>query len=335
MRQERGKNPRREEQFKRDFRTRDGPSIKATKEESKIAKKDDGLSVEKLRKEVLKDTLEHPLTKFSIFVAILSLIFLIFIAPFAGGGVFALFTMIGSAALGCCSWLWNWFIRGKKYLALKSEEFDGLEKKLEQGKEQEELKTIEAELRSDFIEIGYNEGLKALEELASEYNAFCRISSVKSLVAMDRVRDLVRDVYRQGLGVLRTTLEAIKQIEATPAKRLLQETEDYAKTIERLEKSGGDAEEIQRWKERKEANEQHLKIISNQRKRVIELLAESDLCEGQIRKVRLELPTLTDDKTKDEVERMMDELEFRIRFAKERQRALEQQSQLNFGKKEE
>ncbi len=173
---------------------------------------------------------------------------------------------------------------------------------------------LENKLAEGFSKLDNKSGEKAFNSLKSEYDSLKLIFNNSpigdSIINIDKINKLTSSLYLQGLKLLSSSLEYIRQL--STADYVLMETEltcleDELKTCSNNLKSI-----VQ---ERIEKNKKSLQIVKGYRDKIDELLCQVGLCKDAIKEIRLELPALMAHKPKDEFDDILNELNSRMKYA--------------------
>jgi len=236
-----------------------------------------------VQKHVFQETIQHPTTIIPLGIAggftslmILGLLavnpitlIIPVVAGLAGGGI----------------WVYNYSVRGPK---IAEQYVQNLREQIERSRRNEVF-----EFREQCRMTGFEEGSKEAGELEGAYLKIRDYLDRKSQTGQDagavRYQSLAKDIYREGLNLLRSALEASKALQAIDVEALKRDRKGYAK---QLEKAKTDAERkgletrIKNHDDRIASYDKHSEIV-------YQLLAQIEELEGTLEKSYLELVNLS------------------------------------------
>jgi hypothetical protein len=117
-------------------------------------------SPRQVRRGVLKETIQHPLTLFFGASAIMSGLYIGLIS----GSPEGLMLTLGAMGLSLGSWIFNYFIRSEHFVQQYFEKWQKL-------KEAERQKNLEG-LKKQFVELDFKEGIQEYDDLTSAHQRF-------------------------------------------------------------------------------------------------------------------------------------------------------------------
>ena len=147
-------------------------------------------------------------------------------------------------------------------------------------------------LESGFSKVNSDVGLKALQDLAYEYE---HLLPVVGRMPDASIPELVDETYLLGLNLLGDALELTISIHAPDTEKIEAEVSRLKREIESMH--GGRSQRAQR-EMREEAMASHrelLDMIKQQQLRVDELLHQCDRCQASLHRTRIELTALRAD----------------------------------------
>ena len=188
------------------------------------------------------------------------------------------------------------------------------------GKAQPSLEQLRKSLHGGFSGAGSDVGLKALSDLALEYEQLRPVLKRRKEtdpLSVAQVPALVEETFRQGLSVLEDALELTQAVRSPDLKKL---EGDAARLEMEIESLRGDERQAVRLRIREETLESHkelLEMIRQQLLRVAELLHQSDRCQASLRRTRIELAALRADGSRRSVSAVTEALKKTIDQARE------------------
>ena len=277
-------------------------------------------TTDEIKKHLKKDAIEHPTTSFPLVIAVLSVIYLFFFAPFIGGGLAAFVVAIASGLTAVFSGGWRWFIKGKKYLEQKTRELADLQEEERKELVTTDLVTKKTKLESGFGQISCEEGLKELRELTNEYRElleFLSRGTESRLISNDQIFGLASETYGQGLNMLSCALESLRVIRSAGIEGLAEEIADIEKEIERLRRQGpGQARMITIKEETLASHKERIAKAKELELNAARFFSQSDKCEAVLQQTRLDLNMLGVDESEEKAKQVTERLQRIIEFAK-------------------
>lgn len=265
------------------------------------------LSSRAVQLQVLSDALQHPTTLYPFGAAALGAIYAAFVAPFLGGGAYA---VVGSAVAGltaAASFYWHYFARGEQYARMKVRAL--LAEQEARGRD--ELDELRRGLAEGFESLDSTEGGRALMELAREYSALRQAleqHGAGGLASAERIAASADATYREGLQVLADLLGVLRAADQGDVKVLEAELAELREEVEALQRQGASVQRIRIKEQTIASHQERLDFLGKQRMRAEELLHLSDSCEAALHKVRLQIPALTANWTEREATQAADSL---------------------------
>lgn len=264
------------------------------------------VDAKEIERQIKKDAVQNPLSISAFLMCGLAVIYLLFVAPFVGGGQIAFFTAICSGAIGLCLGGWKWLAK-KSCLDKKIQELAIDEEKKRKEGIKEKLIQRRMELKRGFEEIDFTDGLKELKELTAKYLELVTYLGRRpesKLISNSQVIDGMTETYQQGLNILGFALEIMRTVRATDIASLEGDMQDIQRELAR--------EKIAEIKViKQETLESHKKRIEKVREQTVyavKLLAQSDKCEAALHQTMLDLNMLdiegSEEKAKEVVERI-------------------------------
>jgi hypothetical protein len=238
----------------------------------------------KISKEILKQTLQHPVTLFSGSLAIIAFTWCTLFDASPG----ALLATIGLAALSAGSWVVNFFFRGEG-LARKHVKKLGILRERERA--QNRIRVID-DLRKACEEFEFEEGLKELDELIVAYSSLQEVlngngnRSSRNLLGKERFKTLAEDTLAVALDKIQRALDLFNSLSQVNRKTLERELN----TLKRRRAKGGlETEEEVRLDGKIESHQSRIQGYDAAEEDIAKLLAEVDTLEGTLEKVALQI----------------------------------------------
>ena len=259
---------------------------------------------------------QHPATLLLLTVSIVSIIYLLLVSPILGGGLWATVLIVVSGIVAATSYLLRYT---KEYAKRARELMDLLER--ERGRlEQAELRRLSETLQVGFFTIASSEGLKALGELASEYEqlqpAFARRAEGDPL-SLSLIPALATETYRRGLSLL-LDAKGIMETAHTPDKeRIESEIAELEKEVEDLKGRRRQAERLKIREGTLASHRQRLDMLGHLQLKVDQLLYEAHRCEASLHRTRIELASIRAGNSETTTQSVIETLQKTIRQMKE------------------
>ncbi len=150
-------------------------------------------------------------------------------------------------------------------------------------------------LHGGFSNINSSEGLKALQELANEYERLQRVLGrhrETDPLAIAHIPALAQGTYHQGLSVLEDALELLRVISSSDGARLESEVVELERDLESLRRDRAQEARVKIREETLASHRERLAMLVQQQFRVDELLHQSYRCEASLHRARMELATI-------------------------------------------
>jgi hypothetical protein len=247
-----------------------------------------------VRKKVLSEATQHPMTLFPAAASILSGLYMGLI-NFSE----AAFTVaVGSGLLSLASWVYQYFIRGEKV----AEDYVRDLKDRRVRYQQRQVVNIEYECRT----AGFDEGEEAAKELKT---AFERLdiflqerAKERDSMTIQRFLVLARESYDQGVSFLTKGLalhRVLVEIDETKLKNELTDWEKEAEAFcEQLEKDGADKDHtkllLKALEEKIRGNKRRLELYTERSKTLKQVMAQCEILEATLDTTYLEVVDLMD-----------------------------------------
>ena len=284
----------------------------------------ESLSEGAIKSSLLSAALRHPTTVLPAILALVSIAFVLGFIPGPSRAV-AIALLARSALAATGSFVWRYALRSDEAYATRLRELSALRQRQQRTSEQAELADLRKSLGSGFQGVESSVGLKALNELAHEYDellpALDRRSDTDPL-AVAQIPALGEQTYRQGLSVLTDALGLIRAIHTSNAGALEAEVAELEKEIESLGGSATQAERVSLKEATVASHRKRLELVNNQQLHVDRLLYQSDRCEASLHETRIELAALQAGRSGTDVGAVTGTLQRTIQQAKEVQEEL-------------
>lgn len=236
-----------------------------------------------VQKYVLQETIQHPATIIPLGIAGgftgLMVLGLMAITPFT------LVVPVVAGLAGGGAWVYNYGTRGKD---LAARYVQNLRNQLEKARKEEV-----SELKHQCSVVGFEEGVKEAGELEEAYLKFIAYLESKTKTDQDlgvvRYASLAKDIYKEGLKLLRSALEASKALQAIDIEALKRDRKNYAR---QLEKSKTNAES-KGLEARIKNHDDRILVYDKYAEVVYQLLAQLEELEGTLENSYLELVNLS------------------------------------------
>lgn len=150
---------------------------------------------------------------------------------------------------------------------------------------------------SAILKAQLDQGFKSLLDLDREYvqlQAVLERRSSTDPLSVSYVPPLAEDAYRQGLSVLRDSLDLMQALRSPSREQIGQEMAELERQVAALQKEGTDLAQtkIKLRQERIVLHKEHLEIVQRQQIRVDELLHQTALCVASLNRTRIELAAM-------------------------------------------
>ena len=280
----------------------------------------ESLSEPAIRRQLLLDAVQHPATLLPLAASIMSAFYLLLVSPVLGGGLWAMILLAIAGIGAAVGFVWRYVLCYTEEYGKRARELMIL---LDEGRarlEQAEVRQRREALQAGFSGIGSAEGLKALTELANEYEelepALGHQRDTDPL-SMSIVPSLAEETYRQGLSVRSDALELMRASNTPGAERLEREIAELEGEAEALK---GDQSQVERLRIREDtlaSHRQRLEMLGRLQLRVDQLLYQAYRCEASLHCTRIELAAIRTGSSETSVDSVTETLRRTIRRAKE------------------
>lgn len=236
-----------------------------------------------IQRHVFQETIQHPTTIIPLGVAGgftgLMVLGLMAVTPIT------LIIPVIAGLAGGGAWIYNYSVKGPK---LAEQYIQNLRDRIEQARGNEVF-----ELKNQCRMVGFEEGAKEAGELEEAFLKFVAYLESKTKTGQDlgavRYVSLAKDIYKEGLKLLRSALEASKALQAIDIEALKRDRKNYAR---QLEKSKTDVER-KGLEARIKNHDDRISVYDKYTEVVYQLLAQLEELEGTLENSYLELVNLS------------------------------------------
>jgi len=286
---------------------------------------DSPLSETTIRKKLLLDALQHPMTILPSAFCILSIIYLVLLSDILGGARYAIIFSFCSIVTATSSFFWLYSIRYKNAYTKKVSEIIDLQERVQRENDHANIKHLIETIRTGFSKINLTNGSKALTDLVCEYQNLQHVIEYNKEInplPLSHIPTLAEETFRQGLSVLSDVLEIAQVIQTSDKDRLEENLNIIESEIGSL--SQHDAEGS--WLKIKNATaascKERLDMIKQQELRVDKLLYQCMRCEASLHRARVEIVALKTENSELSISAVTETLQLTINQAKEIQEEL-------------
>ena len=304
-------------------------------------------------KKLHSEAISSPWTVFPFILVILAIIDLVF-SLLPGGALWNLISVVVlliSATMTLSSFYWRNFLRREEEYARKLQERMAIQEQERVQAEQAGLIQLLERLHRGFSKLNFDKGLKALRNLAYEYEQIllCLMSEnqapprrlvfllyedhkAQPNAPLEENRDspggaqiyvLAEKTYKQGLSVLADALRLTQVIFSSNNDRLEAEIVELEREIESLRKNQAPPARVEIKEAIIHSHQERLELLGQQQLRLDELLYQSNQCEASLARTRIELAVLPAGNSETSVSTVTETLQRTIDQAKEVQAELE------------
>ena len=280
----------------------------------------EGPSESAIKRRLLFDAVQHPATLLPLGVFTISGIYLLLLSPVFGGELWSitLLAVSGTVATATCGW---------RYVSHYAEDYPTRVRALMDSRDRELAQLEEAEaaqLREDlqggFSGIDAADGLKALNDLARQYDQLRPTISRQSdsdPISISRVSALAVETYRRGLGVLADVLELMHAAGGASRERLVGEIAQIERQVEAMKGAETQPDWTRVSEDRLASRKQRLDLVDQLQLRVDQLLFQAERCEGSLHRTRIEVAAIRTGRSETSVDSVIQALQATINQVKE------------------
>ncbi|MBN2382660.1 hypothetical protein JXQ70_07240 [bacterium] len=266
-----------------------------------------------VRKAVLRETIQHPLTLLSGGTAIVSALYIALLS----GSKEGLLVTLSALGLSVGSWVFNYFFRLDHFV----EKYYARWKK-----ENETRRTSQMEgLRQQLVELKFDPGIKAYDELKSAYNRFHQFllnaqSGVLTTLQRVRMEGIACETYDLGMLTINRLVALVKIIRSVDIKRFQDEVAELDQKIRELGLKKDTSEVTRRRLEslekRKLAILTRIESYQNALLEIEAMLTRSEECENAIENSILQMPVFSDTVDDQQLQKALASMETTVEAAR-------------------
>ncbi|MDP3696546.1 MAG: hypothetical protein Q8R55_00770 [Candidatus Taylorbacteria bacterium] len=236
-----------------------------------------------VQKHVFKETIQHPATIIPLGVAGgftgLMVLGLMAVTPFT------LIVPVVAGLAGGGAWVYNYGVRGKE---IASRYIQNLRSQIEQARKDEVFK-----LNDECDAVGFDEGTKETVELEAAYTKIRNYLEEKTRAGQSldaaRYQSLAKDIYREGVKLIRSALEAFKALQSVDIDALKRDLVSYKKKLAKTEANSVESRSLE---SKIKNHEDRIKNYERHSEAVNQIMAQVEELEGVLENSYLELVDL-------------------------------------------
>jgi len=254
-------------------------SLIGKKEEPARVPTADDFKARAVRKAVLSQTIQNPITLAPLSLCGASVLWILLI----GFSLKAIGLCLLGGLLGFGAWVYNYFIRGEE---LAQRHIANLQAQREQSYSQ----AIEG-VEQEFVKDKFIDGARAARDLTQAYNNLQEsLSSQKAAAssAGKRFLTLAYDAHKEGVAVLRRALRIFQALQKIDPERMERELELLQRQLEQKEKEDATSAEIRSFGRRIESHNQSLERYQQRQDELRNLLDQCATLEGALERAYIE-----------------------------------------------
>lgn len=238
-------------------------------------------SPEAVRRSVLAETSQHPLTVLPAAVAAVSALYM----GLMGLDPVAFSVALGSTLVAAGAFVVNYFFRGERFARRHV-------KRLRRQRREASLEPVQR-LEEDSRSAGFARGAEQARELSQAYctliDLLKRTGGREESLNDQRLAVLTEDTYREGVRILARALELHRALGAVDPDKLRRELGAWTEASARREAPDAVLEGLQ---SKIEGHRRRLALVDERRVQLERLLTESELLEAALERTHLELVDL-------------------------------------------
>jgi hypothetical protein len=257
------------------------------------------LTAERVRREVLAEALQHPLTLYPFGAAALAAVYALAASPVFGATLPALAIALGGGLVAVGSFGWHYFVRGPDSASLKAREQIALHEREVEARRQDTLQDMRDELARRLggePAEAWLPARRALEQLTEAYDRLVDLLAQRrgsrDATNVGLLAGRAEETCRQGLSLLVDVADAVQVVAETDRDELATEIADLERRLAAAGDESDASERVRIWRERLASHGERLAALDAQQLRIERLLAQVDACEAALERVRLGLPGL-------------------------------------------
>jgi hypothetical protein len=196
--------------------------------------------------------------------------------------------------------------------------------------EEADLEQLNENLRADFLNINFKEGLKNLASLTARYKQLrpaLNSRRASDPLAISIVPALAGETYRRGLSVLSDVLELMKVARLSDKDQLEQEIAQLEMEINLSKEREAEEEQAGLKQEKLASDRERLEVLDRLHLHIEQLLHQARRCEAALENTQIELTTARVSGSKAGVDSVIKALQRTIRQVKEVQDELDKLTQ--------
>ena len=281
-----------------------------------------GKSPVPIRRRILLDTIQNPLTLTLLLACVISTIYLLVLSPMFGAGLAAGVISAISGILMLGSYLRRYY---KDYPSRSRQLVAELEEEIKQST-QSELRHFCEGLGKGFFSLSSSEGLESLSGIINEYEGLQTALSQQLAtdpLSVSILPGLAEETYRLGLRALSDALELMKLYRAPEREKLQNEISELESDLQILIRSPGQDALIDLKKKSLAFDRKRLEMLNQLQLRIAELLFHARRCEITLQSTRIEIAAIRAGSSKTRVDSAIETLQERINQMKEVQDELQ------------
>lgn len=229
---------------------------------------------------VLKESLQHPATIYSLAGSALALSWAVVIAPSPA----SLGLALGLAFVSASSFVYNYVVKGP-------ERAQAYVSRLRELRRRAEVSSLD-KLAATCDAIGLEEGAKEARELKSAYEQLAGyLTECGQLPSVDRFSVLAEESMRQGIHTLAQAIAVFKARESVDLESLEQEVANWKKRLSKLDEQSTESRAL---KQQIDSHTKRIALCKQSEDKLAQLIAESNEIETALLTTYLELVELSD-----------------------------------------
>jgi len=266
-----------------------------------------------VRKAVLRETVQHPVTLFFGASSIISSLYIALISGSKPG----LLVALSSMGLAVGSWIFNYFFRLDHFV---EQHYEKWKKQVDQ-----ERKKRLAGLRQQLVDLNFAPGLEAFDDLQSAYERFISFlhqGTTDGLTQLQRVRmeGIAGETYDLGMKIMVKLVSLVHIVQTIDVKKFQTEVRDLADTIVNLtgnqEVSPDSHQRLENLKKRKAAIQTRIDSYNKAMLEIEGLLTRAEECENSIENSILQMPVLSDKIDDQQLQQALSNMEMTVNAAR-------------------
>lgn len=274
----------------------------------------------KVRREVLKDTIQHPITMFFSASAIISALYTTLISGSKQGLIIAL----ASFGIATSSWIFNYFFRTDHFVELYYEKWKASVEALRE-------KRIEG-LRQELVKFSFQDGIQAFDDLQSAHQRFKDFlldNENSGLSQMQRVHleSISGETYDLGMQIITRLVSLVRITTSVDINRFKGEIEKLEKQIQEMKNQNYEANDYKKHLSsleiRKHAIEARVESYRKAELEIDSLLAKVEECENSIENSILQMPVFSGKVNDQQLQKALNEMETTVEAARRVSKRLE------------